>query len=47
MVLIFLTETPCLFIWVTSGLIAVQNYSGLLLILAILADLAPIVELTR
>ena len=41
---IFSMETPWLFIPITSGLIAVENDSGMLLALAILKDSAPIAE---
>ena len=39
-------DTPCLLIWTISGLIAVENDSGLLLALAILNDSAPMAQET-
>ena len=39
-------DTPCLLIRATSGLITVDNDSGLLLALAILNDSAPMAEYT-
>ena len=41
---IFAVDIPCLLIQLLSGLIAVENDSGLLLALANLNDLAPMVE---
>ena len=41
---IFSMETPWLFIPIISGLIAVENDSGLLVALVILKDSAPIAE---
>ena len=37
-------DTPYLLIWAISGLIAVENDSGLLLALAILGGSAPMAE---
>ena len=45
-VFIFPMDTPCLLIRAMSGLIAVENDSGLLLALVILSDSTPIVEQT-
>ena len=39
-------DTPCLLIWAVSGLIAMENGSGLLLPLAILNNSAPMREQT-
>ena len=43
---IFPMDTPCLLIREISGLIVVENDSGLLLTLAILNDSAPLAEET-